>query len=195
LPNWCHNKLTIKGDPKAVEECVAGIAEPEQEPHPGGGESQPEPVAVESRATQPLDFNQIVPVPVELLHALEDPRRAARASWDAWEWAMEHWGAAGNAVFAGVGFALAVDEEVEVPPIRTPVVASGIAFFAFETAWSPPVPVITALAAAHPILDFELVWGELGAGGAGRVIWRKGELHSDEEIALEEALSPKEMWF
>lgn len=195
MPNWCHNKLTIEGDPTAVEKCVAGIAEPEQESHPGGGETQPEPVAVENRSTQPLDFNQIVPVPVELREALEDPRRAAQASWDALEWFLPHWGTMRNAVFDGGFMALAVDMEVEVPRARTPIVGSGNAFYAFETAWSPPVPVITALASAHATLDFELVWGELGAGVAGRVIWRGGELHSDEEIALEEALSPKEMWF
>lgn len=201
LPNWCHNKLTISGDPKAVEECVAGVTEPGQEPHPGADEAQPEPVTVENRVTQPLDFHRIVPVPVELLEASSgDPRQAAElrrlfGTDDLWEWAMEHWGTVANAVFERVFIALAVDEEAEVPRTRTPIVEPGKAFYAFETAWSPPVPVITVLAATHPTLDLELIWGEAGAGVAGRLIWRKGKLHSDEEMAVEDALSRKEMWF
>jgi hypothetical protein len=200
LPNWCHNKLTISGDPKVVEECVAGVAEPGQEPHPGEGDGQLAPVTVENRVTQPLDFHQIVPVPAELLGAAGDPRQAAELrsrfrTDDLWEWGMEHWGTTGNAVFEGVAVALAVDEEAEVPRSRTPIVEPGRAFYAFETAYSPPVPVITALAVAHPTLDLELIWGEPGAGVAGLLVWREGKLHSDEEMALEDALSRKEMWF
>jgi Api92-like protein with ferredoxin domain len=200
LPNWCHNKLTISGDPEVVEAFVAAVAQPEQEPEPGANEAQAEPVAVENRITQPLDFNRIAPMPEELLEASGDPeetaelrRRFGTADW--YEWALVNWGTKWNANFEGVFLALAVDEDAEVPSSRRPIIEPGRAFYAFETAWSPPVPVLSTLAARYPNLNLELVWGEPGSDVAGRIVWRQGRLHSDEELPLEQALSPKEMWF
>lgn len=49
-------------------------------------------------------------------------------------------------------------------------------FYTFQTAWSPPVPVITALAARFPELRFVLKWYERGAAVKGILKFEKGEL-------------------
>ena len=201
MPNWCHNKLTIKGAPALVAECVAQVAHPEQDDESVAGEAEAMRLAAQTAVNQPLDFEQIAPMPEELsredavdtARAEELRRRYGAADW--YEWALANWGTKWNADFDGVFPAIAAGEEAELPRGRQPIIEPGSAFYAFETAWSPPVPVITTLAKRYPGLEIELVWGEPGAAVAARLRWREGELISDEELALDVALTPEEMWF
>jgi hypothetical protein len=186
MPNWCHNKLTIKGAPALVAECVAQVAHSEQEGEPATGEAEAAQLTAQAAVNQPLDFEQIAPMPDELLQ---------KGGIDAYEWALVNWGTKWNADFDGVFPAIAAGEEAELPRARQPIIEPDSAFYAFETAWSPPVPVIATLAKRYPGLEIELVWGEPGAAVAGRLRWREGELISDEELALDMALTPEEMWF
>jgi hypothetical protein len=186
VPNWCHNKLTIAGEPEVLAECVAQVAHPEHGKEPPAGEAQAALLSAQAAVNQPLDFEQIAPMPDEFLK---------KGGMDAYEWALVNWGTKWNADFDGVFSAVAAGEEAELPRARQPIIESDSAFYAFETAWSPPVPVISTLAKCFPGLEIELVWGEPGAGVAGRVCWHGGELISDEELALDVALTPEEMWF
>lgn len=186
MPNWCHNKLTITGEPEVLAECVVQVAHPEHGKEPPAGEAEAALLSAQAAVNQPLDFEQIAPMPEEL---------ARKGDFDAYEWALVNWGTKWNAQFDRVFLAVAVGEEAELPRARTPIVEPGKAFYAFETAWSPPVPVISTLAKCYPEFEIELVWGEPGAGVAGRVRWHEGELVSDEELALDVALTPEEMWF
>jgi Api92-like protein with ferredoxin domain len=56
-----------------------------------------------------------------------------------YEWRNENWGTKWNTTNGSVK------------------AASGVVF-SFETAWAPPTPVISALAARFPLLNFSLVW-------------------------------------
>lgn len=52
----------------------------------------------------------------------------------------------------------------------------------FDTAWSPPIPVIAALAAKFPDLKFTLRYFEGGNFIGGIVEWSNGEVTLDEEL-------------
>ena len=55
---------------------------------------------------------------------------------------------------------------LDVPPIR--------AFLEFDTAWSPPVPVIEKLATMFPDHEFDLKYYECGIGFCGHEHWEDG---------------------
>ena len=48
------------------------------------------------------------------------------------------------------------------------------AFIKFDTAWSPPIPVIEKLAAMFPNNSFKLAYFEGGMGFCGKVRWEHG---------------------
>lgn len=48
------------------------------------------------------------------------------------------------------------------------------AFLEFDTAWSPPIPVIEKLASMFPDHEFELKYFEGGIGFSGHVHWSRG---------------------
>lgn len=62
-----------------------------------------------------------------------------------------------------------------------------VAFFEFETAWSPPVAVIEKLAANFPNYEFELEYYEGGMGFCGQARWSDGveQYHQTSEYSSE----------
>ena len=62
----------------------------------------------------------------------------------------------------------------------------------FDTAWSPPIPVIAALAAKFPDLKFTLRYFEGGNFFGGIVEWSNGEVTLDEELEDEEDIENEE---
>jgi hypothetical protein len=46
--------------------------------------------------------------------------------------------------------------------------------FEFETAWSPPVGIVQALASKFPMLKWELYYDEEGLNFSGLMIWENG---------------------
>jgi hypothetical protein len=49
------------------------------------------------------------------------------------------------------------------------------AFLEFDTAWSPPIPVIAKLASMFPDHTFELKYFEGGMGFSGHARWSEGD--------------------
>lgn len=86
-------------------------------------------------------------------------RRYGKTDWYAWS--VQQWGTKWNA-YSCVGGK--IDEHEAV--------------FHFETAWSPPMPVISELARRFPKLTIRLIWCDEGSDHASRVYWRNGALES-----------------
>ena len=144
MPNWCENDLTVEGPKEAIEEFIKFAA----------GES-------------PFDFNKVIPYPEEFKR-LDDAAKA----WDrehagmpheergtppkdgfnsgGYKWRVEHWGTKWPA------FHVDIEEPV---PMYGGTVEVG---FHFDTAWSPPTPVIAKAAERFPALTFELRYFECG---------------------------------
>lgn len=172
MPNWCHNKLTVVGDPELVAAFVENVKGADEDDAP----------------EQPLSFEKIDPTPVELL----DTNRAGGALPGWYRWRLVHWGTKWDASFGAPLVALGSGV---VPETRTPIVEPGKAFYAFETAWAPPLHVIETASRQHPGLRLTLVWGEPGSDIAGRHVFEDGEEIEAEGLDVDEALIAEEMWF
>jgi len=51
----------------------------------------------------------------------------------------------------------------------------------FDTAWTPPLPVVVVASESHPDLQFELVYAEPGCDFSGRVLIQAGEILEQSE--------------
>ena len=87
-----------------------------------------------------IDFTKIVPPPEYCTDS----------------WCMEHWGTKWNATDSQVC------TDHSDPEHKYLQITDQEAQFWFQTAWSPPVPVIVALGKLFPDLTFELGYGETG---------------------------------
>ena len=87
MPNWIHNRLTVTGEPEALADFVTGAEDDEVDERTG--------------EAVPLDFEQHVPTPAELLtNPLGRPGSPALSpdSDDGWcFWRNENWGTKWNA--------------------------------------------------------------------------------------------------
>lgn len=142
MPNHCYNQLWIYGPQEEVLKfkTTAGL------------DKQP----------AELNFSAFVPYPEKWAQMDAEMRpiyelcgneymtamAAYEAKWgtkqDGYDWCCDHWGTKWNAY------------EVAV------VEWCGMTVVLFKTAWSPPLPVLDAMAAAFPALDLELQWSEMG---------------------------------
>lgn len=175
MPNWCHNKLTVTGRPADVDEFVDLVAADNH------GQKidvtwQDEPVTV----NQPLTFEKIVP-----------GRPGEDGDW--YGWSVRCWGTKWDANFGAPFVALGTEPPGEEG--RTPVIEPGRAFYAFETAWSPPVEAFEQAARRWDMLKFELEFAEPGNDYAGRVTWEGGMRVADTDLAVDDVLLAEEMWF
>ena len=131
MPNWCNNNLTITGDRGQRRQFLDfGI-----------------------------DFNTAIPYPAtfremdeaadrwEKEHPGESPMNAPKNGFNSggYEWCIKHWGTKWN-----------VSPEERIP-VR---VTLDRLVYEFETAWSPPLPVVAALSAKFPDLEFRLCYCE-----------------------------------
>jgi hypothetical protein len=163
MPNWCENDLMVEGPKAVVEEFLQFAA----------GESA-------------FDFNRFIPYPEEfrrLDEAVEawDGEHAGRPDYD-WrarpkdgfnsgghEWRVRNWGTKWPA------FHVEVEEPVNGYDGKTLEVT-----FHFDTAWSPPRPVIARAAELYPALSLDLRYFECGCQFNGQFCCGGGEVECDE---------------
>lgn len=105
--------------------------------------------AITNDSDQPFDFNRIIPMPEEL-ESTKSPNKTnpdelkAKYGFSDWyEWRCFNWGTKWNA------------SEVELT-LNSPKEMS----IRFDTAWSPPIPVIEAIAKKFPFTSITLDWEE-----------------------------------
>lgn len=188
MPNHISNRLTITADSALTAEIFAAIR----------GESP------DSKAWL-IDFDRIIPMPAALKNTgcggavidgvsvrkwwtdnsdnpnrspdrlLTDEEKAAidATGFDNWyEWSRKNWGTKWNAY------------EIK---------REGENAIYFETAWSPPVPVLVALAKKYPQAKFTLEYADESIGShTGIIVYEGGELHSDTEFGYKPAAK---LWF
>jgi hypothetical protein len=199
IPNWIHNYLTVSGNKNSLQKFVDEVAHEEH-----GKKIRDEFLDEDTVVNQPLSFEKIIPMPTDL-RATTSPNRDEQMvkrfielydAKDWYDWANKNWGTKWDASFHGPFCALSQeDSNVEVPEKRTPIISSGFAFYAFDTAWSPPIPVIERASGIWHDLKFELKYGDAGMGDAGCLIYEDGILVSEEILPVEEVLNEKDMWF
>lgn len=175
MPNWCENDLTIRGKPEEVDKLLAAIK---------SGEGDEEAV---------IDFDKVLPVPKELegIHSgfttidgesvrqwrMEgdktvrvDAATLAKKYGAACglDWQIHHWGTKWNSCVSRV-------KKVSKSKKIKSVVLS------FNTAWSPPSPVIEKLAEMFPEVELTLRYYERGMAFKGKEVYEGGKLVDQED--------------
>jgi hypothetical protein len=162
MPNWCENDLTVEGPKDAVEEFLK-FAE---------GES-------------PFDFDRFIPYPEEYRRPDEiaaawyrEHAERPDADWASrpvdgfnsggYEWCIANWGTKWPA--------RRVDREG--PEVGFPEGTLSVVFH-FDTAWSPPLPVVRKAAELFPSLSFELRYFECRGCFNGMFCCSGGEVGFD----------------
>lgn len=139
MPNWCDNSLTIKGKPDEVKKVLDFM---------------------EGDKTR-FDFNKILPMP-PVLHDMTSPapkeQKKAQATlakkygYGNWyEWAHANWGTKWN-----------TSDDINIYDPH-----DGSATIGFQTAWSPPFPVIKALGKKFPDVKFSMKYEDEGMAFSG----------------------------
>ena len=103
----------------------------------------------------PLDFSRVIPLP----ESIDDG-----SGMDGYNWRVDNWGTKWN-----------VHSDVTVERFADRVV------YAFETAWSPPVPVADRFAELFPHVDVTLAFDERGLDFGGFVFWSGGKVEDQVE--------------
>jgi len=149
MPNWCNNVLFIRGADQRE------LAQVWREDRP---------------------FQQLVPMPStwtkEEIEALNNTFRlqgmGVTTEEDAWYWwRLDHW---------GTKWDLNRDEITVVELEGDNGVETRLRF---DTAWSPPIPVIKAASALYPKLTLELVYVEPSMEFAGEATFVGGGVRED----------------
>jgi hypothetical protein len=142
MPNHCHNDLYITGPQEQVEALLQLIGADKEEPA--------------------FDFNTVIQYPA---HFAELDKEFSEMSWKAfrdkhgadatdgynsggYEWCCDNWGTKWNAY-----------EVARRDYLRTCIT--------FQTAWSPPTPVIVELHKRFPQCRLSLEWFEMGMAKCG----------------------------
>lgn len=161
MPNWCENKLTIRGTKEALNKFLT------------------ECFSVDSCGDMYLDFNKIIPEPLvpqdcdsnyvikpnEDRHLMFDDDR----TWFDWySWHCDYWGTKWNSS------STYINEDGDDLVVW------------FNTAWSPCIPIIIELINKYPELYFECAYFEPGCWFAGIISKDDEGNYYDEEIPSSE---------
>lgn len=167
MPNWCENELTVTGPVDRVGEFMSLITQVDQ---------------------MNLDFNLFVPYPAEYKH-LDQVAQLAHEAWRAlpeaerppystlprdgynsggYEWCVRNWGTKWN-VNHEVGEIKAPKSTDRRRSVR----------LTFNTAWSPPTPVVLAMSHQFPDIKFTLKYWEQGCGFRGTYRAHRGGCTED----------------
>lgn len=139
MPNYCSNNLTVRGDAATLQK-------------------------LDAEYLSPFSFGKVIPMPDELSKTdapVRDEELAASMTEkygapDWYAWAVANWGTKWDIVDnSGFGYnekTVSGENEISI---------------SFDTAWSPPIPVVRELSWLFPSLEFSLKYFEPGVGFAG----------------------------
>jgi hypothetical protein len=151
MPNWCNNILTVSGTASSVNKFVKEVQR--DVTYPG-----------EKKVHLPFSFEKICPTPEALKNdewqnnAIIAEANTKKYGYKGWyDFHCDEW---------GTKWELSSDTTVRKD--------KGKVTYSFQTAWSPPVPLITKASKLYPDLKFELRFCEEGMEFDGVFTARRG---------------------
>jgi hypothetical protein len=162
MPNWCNNKMYITGEEEKAKEVMDFIG-------------------------NDFDFKKIVPYPEKFKqmdeeysrltdchrHVMsEEDKQNYLAKWGTewngfncggYDWCCDNWGTKWN-----------VNENMDIYD------PDGV--IEFQTAWSPPEPIIVKLSEMFPEVEIKLVYEEPGVGFIGKLVCKNGKRLKDTTV-------------
>lgn len=162
MPNWCEDLLDIRG-PKSerdrLKQQVRGTGECDETDSKKHPAEKLVDVLENPREMQELDFQKIIPMPSGLngdsaplpdaSKEKDKERKKKYGAKDWYDWNVKYWGTKWNASEPCV-----YEDGNKLS-------------YTFQTAWSPPEPVVIALAKQFPKLELTLKYWETGMGYRG----------------------------
>ena len=163
MPNWCENELYIKGSKDELKKFVE---------HAKGEKKI-------------IDFNKFIQYPKRFAKmdekAMEWDEKHPKDSWanrpkdgynsGGYEWCIKNWGTKWNACHLD-----AYDPNPEDLGYKD----EGELLFKFDTAWSPPIPVIKKMGKEFPNLKLTLLYFETGCAFNGILRIENGKITEDQ---------------
>lgn len=179
MPNYCDCELTVSAIGSIKEfsqnKRLRIIANALTGGYENGDEHRPIPEAVLDRLTGKedgftfLDANKIIPYPQRYADMDRQAREAPKPhlvkdgyNSGGYEWCIKNWGTKWNFC----------DVEREMRPRSI--------FYQFQTAWSPPKPLIKKLGEIYHEFRFSLKYYEGGMGFQGKYVVENGKVVTDE---------------
>lgn len=170
MPNWCENKLTIRGNKEDLLNFL----------------KKHYVVANQSCCSDYLDFNTIIPEP-KTPEECESPyvilegedrhlaHESGREWFDWYHWHCAKWGTKWNSTnaFACDPVDILAEDLNEIT-------------IWFDTAWSPCIPIIYKLILMYPELLFEYAYFEPGMWFGGRITYSDDGVYYEEYYDNEE---------
>lgn len=178
MPNWCYNRVVIRGN-NARRESIQSFLEGLIYTRPFKGvetdendQNKPKFVYHPMQGfPTAFSFHNVIPQPDNLLDPA-DPRRRTDVPQtenkdgpmpDWYEWRLENWGTKWDVT------------EVEVSTTNSTLT------YEFDTAWAPPTPVIQKLSALFPDVRITLHYNEPGMGFGGSIVFKDGYVIKETE--------------
>ncbi len=174
MPNWCSNTLTIYGtEDKTAPVCesMKGVLYSQ---HMVSATGKISTIEYFTEPT-PFSFHSVIPQPDHMLDEC-DPRRTGSPAKsdeliatlantggvmpDWYNWRCEKW---------GTKWDLSADNIFVEKRSRS-------VLYSFETAWSPPYPVVAALSAKFPSVKMRIQFQEGGMGIKGSITYLGGKV-------------------
>jgi len=109
-----------------------------------------------------FDLNNVVPMPPEIIDSVNGRDPGLNPDW--YDWSVNNWGTKWNTYNTDTGFWNVLEA------------SERILSFWFETAWSPPEPVVEELARRFPTAKFMHHYVDEGGGYDGIIIYTEGEI-------------------
>jgi hypothetical protein len=113
-----------------------------------------------------FDFNKVIPYPEEF----KQPSINEGFNKGGYEWCCMNWGTKWNSSDSDISSE--TNEEV---------------IYTFDTAWSPPNPIIHKLGELYPKLNFNLTYTEPSMGFKGELDIKRGKVYNDVSSDYDEA--------
>ena len=157
MPNWCTNILSLTGNRTSIDKFKQMATSGEE---------------------GVFKFQNLIPMPTDKERQLEEskecylrkfttPGQEENSLEDAWyHWRVHNWGTKWD-----------LDEEA----VQEILEDENCLILEFDTAWSPPVPLVEAICKLFPQLEFQLEYYELGNFFAGHAVFERGMMMKHEE--------------
>jgi hypothetical protein len=155
MPNWCENTLTIKGNIDKIKDFL-------KDGFQANRFIKPDLTGISEKfdALSPEEKKRYTTI-VKLVAGDEEAHEnAVYCYWfnhGGYQWCIENWG---------------TKWDWSQPTV---LMRKRSAVLWFDTAWSPPLPVIQKASSMHPDLTFSLKYKEEGMGFSGSVTYKDGE--------------------
>ena len=154
MPNHVLNGLRVTGKVKDIKEFLDDVADNSSK---------------DKSEHREFSFEKIIPMPSNIFRGdvgAEAKKKYGKNNW--YDWSYENWGTKWNA------YDVTVTTDFPSPTIQYLDQDKGAACILFNSAWSPPAPILNKIVGTYTTLTFEIAFIEEGNESWGKSLYKKG---------------------